>query len=162
MKKILAFVASMVYGLSVFAANTISTNIATTSSAFILQGDVAVSYITLSSPDTNTAACVVYDSPGNWIAQTNAAYYTITSFATNYITTWTNFYGATNNLTNVVLYTGITTNSATTNAMTPKLSLSTAAGTSSQFSGINMVFRSGICITNTGAGTIGVTIGYVR
>jgi hypothetical protein len=154
----------LVASTSVFAATTFTTNLATTA-GFIIPGSQAgsvLSYVLLSSDSTHTGSALLFDSPGNWTTQTNAAYSYNSVYATNYITTWTNYYGATNSITNLALVTVSNYTAAANVSLTPKLSLSIGTNASAQYTGLNIEFRSGIVVTNTSGGTIGLTIGYVQ
>src|ERR1700676_4182924 len=45
---------------------------------------------------TNTASFQLIDAPSTNLLYTNAAYTNILSYGTNYVSTWTNYYGVTN------------------------------------------------------------------
>jgi len=179
MRKLISIGVSLFAGFTMYAGVlTYSTNLAAAAKCNVpnLNGGGVISYVLLSADTTNAGSCLVYDSPGNWITQTNSGYSYNTYGVVNtngmyspttgtVVYTYTNYYGVTYNGTN---YMGneltVTSNyvAGSTNVLTPMLTLATATNTSTTFMGINRTFRSGICVTNTGSGTIGLTFGIIQ
>ena len=130
----------------------------------MLGGSCQVRYILLTSPSgTQSASCQIYDTPytGTW--QTNAAYTSATRYFTNgYVTTWTNYYGATNTFTNIVMVSALTTNVAASNALSAMFTLTAPTNLSAQFENLNANFNRGIMVTNTGVGPLYITVGYLQ
>jgi hypothetical protein len=146
-------------------ASTYSTNILTANNTFIPTpaGNYGiVNYVLLSSTSTNAGSVVFYDSNTTNSFRVTAAYTGITTYATNLVVGWTNYYGVTNltTVSNLTLVDVANTTAAATNSLPATLSLSTAANTTTAFQGMNAVFTRGILVTNTSAGTVTVTVGY--
>lgn len=142
---------------SVTVSNTAITEIKTLTGA-----PCRVTYILLSAGVTNEGKCTFYDSANTNNIAINTAYTNYTLYATNYITTWTNYYGATNSVTNVALIRAENSVAAATNALTPVFYAAAATNTSTEYTGLSAVFSRGIVVTNTGSGPITLSIGYTQ
>lgn len=119
----------------------------------------------LTSSSTTVGTAALYDTTNVGLTNVFGSYNTILSYATNCITTWTNYYGRTNNLTNICLVDVTNTVAATTNAILP-LAVFTA-GTNSTFSAssLSLLFQNGITISNAtapGSGTITYSVDYTQ
>lgn len=164
MKKL--FVASLLIAavISVNAAST-STTVATTTCSnlvTLIRGPGTISSITFQSPSASVGSAQLYDSSTTALTYTNAAYTTVSAYATNLVSLWTNYYGRTNYVTNIVLMQLTNTVAASTNYFPLLLTMSAGTNTAVTYSGLNMNFQSGLAVTNTGAGTIQVTVGYTQ
>lgn len=124
-------------------------------------GAIQVSQITLLSTATTAGRALIYDCPTNVFMFTNAAYTQPISYATNWISTYTNYYGYTNSITNVALID--TTITVASNVNWYPLRFVGQAGTNSSatFNG-SWVFNRGIWATNAtiGGGVVQVQITY--
>ena len=164
MKKLI-IVASLMVALSINAAVTSTTVATTTCSNLVtfLSGGGTISSITFQSPPANVGSAKLYDSDTTSLTYTQAAYTTITVYATNLISSWTNYYGVVNNATNIVLMQATNTVAAVTNSPLPLLlTMTGGTNTTVTYSGINANFSRGLAVTNTGAGTITVTVTYTQ
>ena len=130
----------------------------------MLGGGAQIKYILLSSPSTTQSpSCQIYDTSftGTWL--TNAAYTSATRYATNVVwSTYTNYYGATNYLTNIVLQTVLVTNVAASNALSAMFTLTAPTNVTAEFNNLNANATRGIMVTNTGVGSLNITIGYLQ
>ncbi len=123
-----------------------------------------ISSFTLISAPNTAAVLKFYDTPTytsnntNYGAQfvTNAGYAYYTQYPSNVVTTYTNYYGVTNNLTNLTLITVSNWTAAATNTLQPKLTINGLTNLAISVSDVNFYFTSGVWVTNagTGAGTI--------
>ena len=165
MKKIISLIALLCFTAVVSqAANTV---ISITSGAMsnvptLLSASCQVKNIILQPAAGNAGSCMFYDTSYPSNGYTNAAYIGVSRYATNYVTTWTNYYGVVNSTTNVALYTLTNTVAQVTSTFPPLLSLATATNTSTEFQNMNTTFVRGIGVTNTSSGTITLTITYVQ
>ncbi len=123
-------------------------------------GGAQISQFIVSSMTTNTARVLVYDTATNTMVYTSPAYIQLTSYATNKITTWTNYYGTTNSFTNVALVQVTNTVTATTNFLPMVFQGTSPTNTATTYDGLYN-FRNGVWATNASAvGSIQVTITY--
>jgi hypothetical protein len=164
MKKMILIVASVLTLAFTSQAATYVCNIAaagvTNISATIPAGPVKPVWVLLSSDTTHSGSLQFFDTPYLGLAVTNAAYTSVTRYATNYVNTWTNFYGATNTWTNTVLQTTYVTNSAATNVLTSVYSFNCPTNGAVQYVGLSYTFLQGLVVTNSGNGTITLTVDY--
>ena len=124
-------------------------------------GSVTIKNLVIASPATGTAALTFIDAPTNSLTYTNAAYNVRATYATNYISTWTNFYGVTQSWTNLALIDWTNTVPAGTNFYQAKFVASVNTNTTVAYTAINIYFDSGVWVTNSGtAGTTAVTVTY--
>lgn len=116
-------------------------------------------------PASGCAANVyLYDSP-LYLWYTNAAYSNITSYVTNYIAMWTNYYGYTNYWTNASLIDVTNSVLGTSNAYPVALVLAAPTNVPTTFVNLNTRFRYGCLITNTvntAQGTPTLTLTYTQ
>lgn len=121
---------------------------------------VKITQIAITAPANNTASIRIHDSPTNSAYYTNASYVSDASYVTNYTTIYTNFFGVVNtNTYNALVHYSIT-NAATTNLYPVRFTGSTATNTTSVFDGVNYWFINGPWATNTGSGSVTVTVTY--
>jgi hypothetical protein len=150
---------------SCLIANAASTAITIPANGFsnapvAIPGPVKVTSVVLQAPVANVTSIIMYDTPTNQTTFTNAAYTNITSYVTNYITTWTNYYGVVNNATNKALIDVTNNVAATVNNYNIELSGSAPTNGTVLFQNLQQVYQYGIWITNNGAGTAVITIQY--
>jgi hypothetical protein len=126
----------------------------------LLSGSAKVTAVTLTT--TNNSATVVFrDAYTNTFNFTNAAYIQTTSYVTNYITTWTNYFGYTNNVTNFALVDVTNTIPATNYAFPIVLTLGAGTNSTVTYNPLVANFNYGIWMTNTTAGgSVTVTLTY--
>lgn len=124
-------------------------------------GSVKVTQFVLTSTGTNISSIQAIDTYTNWLKYTNSAYTNILTYGTNLVVTWTNYYGATNTVTNSGSLVDITNSVAgTTNTFPVRVILATPTNSSTRIDNVNYYFNDGIWITNTGSGNANVTITY--
>lgn len=115
----------------------------------------------LTAPAGAHATIRVYDSPTNTTVYTTPAYSAISQYATNVITTWTNYYGVTNSFTNVALVYVTNTVAANTSNSYPVRFFATAPTNSSvMFTDQSYYFNNGVWATNTGPSTATITVEF--
>jgi len=165
--KRLFILASLFASLSAFAVSgSVTVSIAAAGMTNVLaplRGSAQITQVILTAPANNTASVTMVDSVTNILTYTNASYITLGSYVTNYITTYTNFFGTVNSFTNAALVDYSITNAATAYSY-PNL-LTVTAGTNSSV----MIpypqtfnFRNGVYATNTGSGSLTLTVTYIK
>ena len=145
---VLAVVTAQAYTVSIQVQPNTLTNLfasygGPTNGAFVLTS------VIITANNTNSTVAFV-DTPNGSYTNYTAAYTNRISYATNYVTTWTNFYGVVQSTTNVSLIDVNQTVGALTNTYPTVLSAGAAAGTSTTLSG-RYVFQNGVFLTNTSA-----------
>ena len=143
-------------------ANSITTTVGANAMVQLLSINnlATVNQIVINANTTNVSGILV-DCPTNKLTYITPAYSNTVSVATNWITTWTNFYNVAYATTNIALYD--TTNNlvaATTNNYNQVLGVSALASTSTKYDQVNYYFRQGIWFTNTSLGIATVSITY--
>ena len=123
-------------------------------------GSVYVKSITATATSSTNAYAVIYDTPTNQFSFSSPGYTNRLSYATNYISSWTDPYGVTQSWTNVCLITVTNPVAASTVSYNARGSIGAAAGTSAVYSGYNTYFENGIWATNISGGPLSVTITY--
>lgn len=143
-------------------AATMSTTIAAAgfSNVVALAGSATVKQVILSSPANNTSLVQFYDVNTNSTRFTNAAYIGVSSYVTNCITVWTNFFGGTNYMTNVCLVDITNTVPAYSNFYPATMTLAIGTNQSYTAEGLNYIFNRGVWATNLGSGNATVTVTY--
>lgn len=101
----------------------------------------------------------IIDSPTNWLAYTNSTYTYIQTYGTNYVTTWTNYYGVVNSTTNPAIYDVTNTMAATVNLFPTRIS-GVVSNSTVNYTPLNYYFVNGAWFTNSGAANITVTATY--
>ena len=137
---------------------TIPTATATNLLGNLFQGSAKITSVALTS--TNAGSFVAYDSPTNVWTYTTADYTNTVSYGTNYIYSWTNYYGVVNSWTNMTLVDVQNTVAASTNAYPARFALSCLANTTTSINPTSYVFENGVWVTNTSAYTINLTVTY--
>lgn len=125
-------------------------------------GSVLVTSVMAVSPVNNTTAFAMYDTPTNATTYIQAAYIGVSSSQTNYITTWTNYYGKVNSFTNVAQLEVTNTVSSITNAYPLRLQANLLTNSTVTFPLVNYYFQNGLWVTNTGVGAVTVNITYQK
>lgn len=145
------------------AQNSVSLNILPNTFTNLLSvnaGGVKVTALTAARDAAGTATLRFIDNNTNSLTWTNQAYTRTFKYATNVVTTWTNYFGATNYMTNISLVTGSQSMPATNGLITPTVSLTAPASDTLVLNPVEYVFRRGIWVTNQGASNALVTITY--
>lgn len=134
---------------------------ATATNLTLVPGAAKITQIIASCQGTNLSTFYIYDSPSNSFLYTNSAYSNILSYATNYVNTYTNYYGVTNITTNLNLVDITNSVAATTNTFPLRISASIPSNSvATIFSGVNYYFTSGAWATNSGSGAVTLTVTY--
>ena len=165
MKKFLSTLAAISL-CSVAFANTATVTIAPNTFTNLLSfgpnlGSANVVAISVASvTGTNTTVSLI-DTPTNQLYFTWTAYTNRISYATNYNTTWTNFYGVvqTNSAPIIALIDVTTVVAAGSNAYPVRLTASAVASGTTLFT-THTYFDQGIWVTNSSLGTAAVSISY--
>lgn len=164
MKKLISVIGALVIAAGSVHAATVSKTIAAGVFTNLLtaspSGSLKVTQFVLTATATNNAAFSAVDTYTNNLTYTNPAYVVYSSYQTNYITTYTNYYGVTNSFTNVAMVDYYVTNSAVTNAYPIRFTATAITNTTSIFDGVNYYFQNGLWVTNTGNGPLTLTITY--
>lgn len=138
-------------------SNTVMTNL-----PMLLPGPAKIQSVILTASTTNVAQVQFVDTFTNWLKYTNSAYTNILSYATNYVTLYTNYYGATNTFTNIALVDVTNTVAGTTNLFNVPLVCSANTNQTSTVFPVNAVFVNGVWVTNTAGGTAVITVNYTQ
>ena len=124
-------------------------------------GSLTVKAISVTAPAAGSPVLTFIDSPTNQLTYTNSAYTNRISYATNYITSWTNFYGVAQSTTNIALVTTTNAVSASTNLWPVRFVTAVPTNTTVVFTGVNYYFESGMWVTNSGTGAAGQTAAVI-
>lgn len=110
---------------------------------------------------TNVVALIV-DSPTNSLVWTNAPFTNTVSYATNIVSSYTDFWGNATLVTNFNALFDNTNNVVlgVTNLYPQRMVISALAGASYKADGVNYYFQNGVTVTNTGSGTESFTFTY--
>ena len=159
MKKLLI---SALLGISVLSASAFTTSVTVLPLSFtnafpINQGSAYLTQVIITAP-TNIAQVLFVDTYTNSLTYTNASYNVRASYATNYINTWTNFYGTVQSTTNIALIDITNTVPATTNNFPQKFTVASTSGGSATYPAINAYFVSGVWVTNMTTNTAIITL----
>jgi len=167
MKKLLLLVAMVGLASSTFAQGVLFTNVSAAGVHLLSTNRVRVYSIETSA--TNAVTFKFWDndntthvpgsaSPGWWGTNfVNGAYVSRSTYPTSYVNTYIGYNGYTNYTTNVGIWGLTTTNSASTNAVTPIFQAATS-GAETRVSYVDATFSRGILMGVSGAGS--VTIYY--
>ena len=161
---------SALIGLSVISsyANSISQTVYPGTMTNLLSfgpnfGSVNIKQFILTATTSTNASVALVDTTTNATSYVLPAYTNRLSYATNWNTTWTNFYGVvqTNPIPIVVLI-DVTNNlvPATTNYYRTPITTAVGGNLSVVYQGVNYYFDQGLWVTNTGSGTSLITITY--
>lgn len=126
----------------------------------LLTAPVKITSVIYQSSTTNTATFAAVDSPSATFTNILAGFSTITQKATNYITTYTNFFGVSNSFTNLALISATNTITAQTNVYPTQFTLSAATNAQARVDNANFYFVNGFTVTNSGAGPVTITVNY--
>lgn len=127
-----------------------------------ISAPVKVSQVIVSSAANNTATLQFIDCPTNIVTFTNAAYSNIVSYVTNYISTYVNFYGATNSITNKTLVDITNSVAATSFAYNTEFIVTVPTNSTVTFNNLAAQFNFGLGVTNTAGGAATVTVNYTQ
>jgi hypothetical protein len=166
MKKLLVIVAMLGLGLSVQSQSMVSTNVYAAGVHLLTPNRATVYSIEISS--TNAYSYKLWDNdnlthvptaastPGWWGTNfVNGAYISRSSYATNISSSYTNPIGGISWYTNMGLWTVTSTNAASTNVVSPVVTISTG-GAETRVSYVNATFVRGILLGVTGPGSVTV------
>jgi hypothetical protein len=163
-KKLILLVAAMALFVNVSQAITTTLTILPgtyTNLLSVTNGTLKITQIVLTAPGTTNVSALFVDAPTNSLLYTTPAFTNRLSYATNYITIWTNYYNVTNATTNIALIDVTNNVAAATNNWPQRLSAAALAGTSTIYSGVNYYFLFGCWVTNTTVGSYEtVTVTY--
>jgi len=168
MKKFFSIVASVAISYSVFAASSSSVTLPTATITNLLgnsagaAGSLKITQIVVTSPANNTATIAIYDTWTNILTYSNSAYSTVSSYATNLITSWTNFFGATNYMTNIALIDYSNYVAAATNTLSPLVTVTVPTNQTLILSEQSYYFNKGAFATNLATGTATISVNYVK
>ena len=123
-------------------------------------GSAKITGVFLTSPAANTASITIVDTTTNSLTYVNPAYTQYSSYATNLITTYTNFFGTVQSLTNLVLIDVSSSVAQSTNLNTVILTATAATNSTVAYTPVSFFANKGIWVTNTGSGNATVTINY--
>lgn len=121
-------------------------------------GSAKVTDILISTPAATAANVKFVDSVTATNTYVSPAYTGVTTYATNVITTYTNYFGVTQNITNVALVDVATSVAASTNSFPIRFQANIGTNTTALFSGVDYMFVNGIWATNTASGTGATTV----
>ena len=158
--KTLISVALILISCVSYAANTISRVIPASSAVNFVSGSLNASQFILSSSTTNVGYVTLFDAPTGVLTNITPANITSGVYATNYITSYTNFFGIQNNFTNISLVTYSITNAATTNYYPSILSVNAGTNATTVVPDVNYFFSRGLTVTNVGAGSVTFSVTY--
>lgn len=158
-KLILSLIASVSVALGAYADSGTWT-IANGAMSNLLSSPVKITQIIYQSTSTNTTQFSAVDSPSATFTNIIAGFSTITQKATNYITTYTNFFGVSNSFTNLALISATNTIPAQTNIYPTQFTLFTATNSQARVDNANFYFINGFTVTNSGAGPVTITVNY--
>jgi hypothetical protein len=155
------------FGISFGAyANTATVTIAPNTYTNLLSfgpnlGSATIVAISVASTTGSNTTVSLVDAPTNQLYFSWSAYTNRISYATNYNTTWTNYYGnvQTNSAPIVALIDVTNTVAAGSNAYPVRLTASAVASGTTLFT-THTYFTDGIWVTNSSLGTAAVTIQY--
>ena len=140
---------------------TVASGVMTNFSA-LLPGSARVTQIIVSASTTNTTSLQFVDTSTNSTVYTNSSYVGAGSYLTNLVTTWTNYYGVTNSVTNIQLVDYSITNAATTNFYNVPVAVQVNTNATVKFDLVNYYFNRGVWVTNLGGGPAIITLTYVQ
>lgn len=132
------------------------------SNLFLFNSPVRITQITAASAASTAANVGFMDTYTNQLGFTNAAFITTSTYATNVISLYTNYYGATNTFTNVAIVDVTNTVAATTWLYPIKAQIPVPTNTTLQIDALGASFTRGCWVTNSGNGTATVTVTYQK
>lgn len=163
MKKLIAIISLLAALAFSASAVTLSQTIASgvmTNIIGMAGGPVRVTQVILVASTTNNASLQFVDTTTNWLLFTNSAYTNILSYGTNYVQTWTNYYGATNSVTNLAYYDVTNSVAGTTNNLPIRISITAPTNGTSRFDNVNYYFVQGLWVTNNSTNPATLTVTF--
>lgn len=140
----------------------LTTSVVVSSGGFsnVFTGPGVVSQIVIASAADNVAGVKIYDTGIAYQVWTNSAYSYTTTYATNNIQCYTNFFGVQNCYTNTALLTVSNYNAGGTITSFPvRINTTTATNSTTTLTG-NYNFLNGMYVTNTGAASFQISVTY--
>ncbi len=158
--------AALLVGINSEAATKTLLLGATTSVSNAITGPFKLTQVIITAPTTQAPIVGFFDTKNTDLIVSNSSYVSIVSSVTNYVTLWTNYYGATNQFTNIALIDITTTNAAATNLLSPTFIAITPTNTTTTYNNLNLNFNFGLMLTNqtsiAGAGNNTLTLQYTQ
>jgi len=164
MKKFIIALSIIGLAISLQAASvtvTVLPSTATNVLGNLFGGYAKITSVTLVANPTNTAV-VLYDAPTNNWSYTTPAYTNTISYATNYVNSYTNYYGVTTLITNLALVDVANTVAASTNTYPARVGVSALASTTTTINPTAYVFENGVWATNNSSGIATLTVSFVQ
>ena len=123
-------------------------------------GAIKLTQVIVTASATNNVNLQFIDAPTNSLTYTNAAYPVLTTVITNFVTTWTNYQGVTNNVTNIYIQDVASTNAAQTNSYPIRFQTAVNTNNTVTYQGVNYYFNQGLWVTNITTNSAVITITY--
>lgn len=147
--------------VSAATATLTITNGTMTNLVTLINGSLKVTQFVLTSAGTNYGTVSVYDTYTNRFFYTNSAYSNILTYATNYVSVWTNYYGVTNTVTNGGSLIDVTNSVAgTTNTFPIRMVVSVGTNATTTVNNPGIIFNDGMWITNGSGSILSLVITY--
>lgn len=151
----------LAFGVNAATTTLTITNGTMTNVTSLINGSLKVTQFVLTSSGTNYGTVSIYDTYTNKFLYTNAAYTNILTYATNYISVWTNYYGVTNTVTNSGSLIDVTNLvSGTTNSFPLRAVISTGTNASTTVNNPGIYFNDGIWVTNGSGSVLSLVVTY--
>lgn len=153
---LLATVSVQAASISIPVAATSATNLLSLTQS----GYAKITSVSVAATTATATTVAMYDSSSGAATNVYPATTQLSSYGTNWIQCWTNYYGVQNCWTNISLVQVTNTIAATTNAAPVRATLSAAGNTTTTVTPVSYVFENGVWATNSTAGAAVVTITY--
>lgn len=163
MKKLISVLSiASLFSFGAFAQQTVTVTLAanTATNVPINPGSLMVLNSTLVAAGATTIQYI--DSPNTSLSYVNGSFTTQSTYVSNTIVGWTNYYGATNFYTNNILWRYPVVHAASTNLWPQRAAFSATGAGTQIFSPLDITFNQGLLITNSGANQIQIIISYVQ
>ncbi len=161
MKKLLTIVAAAFIAASTYAA-TSAASITAAGVTNMVTGALSASSFILTSPANAATRVVLYDAPTVVLTNVVPSYITSGAYATNYITSYTNYFGVQNNFTNVALVHYSITNAASTNTYPILLTINAGTNETVVIADVTYNFTRGLSVSNAALGTASFSVVYTQ
>lgn len=163
----IALAVAFIMSSSFLQASTVSSSVATLSvsnlSLALGTGGKITQIIVTSSPTNTSSSVYFFDTTYTGLTNGYGAYTNITSYASNaWYAIYTNYYGRTNNLTNIVLFDVTNTVAGAVTALNPLIVLSGGSNSTVTYQGLSIPFNNGITVSNSSLNWINTTITYTQ